>query len=1607
MTNMAGETSGVRSLALKGTAHAVLPAMSLSFARGLTVQAWVYLDDRARSATILALGERADSRAIEVTVAAGSGDLVVAVTDRPGGRRTLVAPAAVAVGKWTHVTVTMHERGTSRIVVDGQEKTSAAKFMVPASGGRRLGFIGRSLADAGETLRGSVAEVRLWSRDLSIDEIAETRDRRLTGDEPELAGYWPLDALADGRLPDRSGRGRSARPVDAALTVRAGLSLAPPRAATPALTLRGGATIAARNDASRVAASGLTFQAWVRLHRHAGEACVFELGDVAGAWSLALTTDAGGGLAAVVRERGVPVGTTAGRVPVAVDTWTHVTVSLGRALVVLSIGGVRVAASPLLWRTPVTASGYAWQTLTVGKGRGAGAVDADFAEVRLFTTVLSPRQVGRSVRRTMLGSEAELAIQWRLDEGRGATARNSGLLGNDPAVREAAACDGTIVGGEWIADGGLTRARPVDVRTTRALRLDGVGGSATLPGLRRGFGEGYTIEAWVRHDSFGGAPIVDMADWRGAKGSASDLAEASGSAFDRISLGNVGSAPDLQFAATRGRGGLKTVTAEGVLAPGRWTHVAATVAPSGLVSLFVDARRVAEKVCFTPAEVAADEEVARGIVVLGRHASTQTKHLDGALAEVRIWGRALTTSELRARRYLRASGSEHALVACYPLDEAEGEAIVDRAASERRGRISAGADRQESPELPLWPADERAGAGVDAVCRLMQDTRVVTVKGQRTSREVAVYEVSLAARTAGGAPAGRTVLEVVADEPVAVRHDRGVGAVFMVAPGLPARVPTNNRGQARLTIDANGFTSDDREVLRCPILKVRTAAMPEGQWEVITPDTQAHEALTAVTGDQLRAGRRPTLGRRSTRPLLGPAVTAADADELATTVRTLMGIASRGVVAAEDASPLAFAVGEAGPTATDAAFVSPSAGAAARVDGEAPLRRPIPAIEAPLPEGELVSFAAGEPGEPRVTVELLAAPAFAVAGGMVSFAPESSRLGPGREQLAEIERIRAAHEAALAAAKDEPTLGEKIRARFKAFGQWLERLFKEAIVRPIKDLIGSLETAYDAFIIRVEEADGATGVLRATFQLVVDVGGKVVRAVIDSVESALGMMGGFLAKLGAKLGELVDFLAAVFDWGDILETAEELHRQQLAALLGWQQSLRGVLGRWKQTMGRIEGKVTASLDRAISRLGVADPPAPAEPDDRTAHIFSKVENCELGAGLSAELASFDATILKKIAADFDVGRIGEQFKATLRSFDLEQMFGSVDGFFRGGASAVLVAVKALVQLVLETVEVFGALALEFAVQLFELVKSVATRRLYVPGLTDFIEVVILGGKELTLLRLLSVVTAVPYTVFYKLAHGTDEGPFAAKQGMVDFAGEAPAQDSAMLQVLQAQDEAAALVLARKHRLTDAAAFTNVSCTFISGWITAGVDAVDDKSAMARGIKLGNTICGAVSCGVSGFPPGVSEEGKESEIGLWCLGIVASAVSLADASACVATKGDEAVAFVFACVGAATSLLQFTWTLAAAARETAVTDKTREQDRLTWLAASSNMLGCVPGMLTPIPNDNEVVLLVKTVANSACLAGQLGTGLAAAYGNIRARKNEAALAELNEQLAAKP
>ncbi len=873
------------------------------------------------------------------------------------------------------------------------------------------------------------------------------------------------------------------------------------------------------------------------------------------------------------------------------------------------------------------------------------------------------------------------------------------------------------------------------------------------------------------------------------------------------------------------------------------------------------------------------------------------------------------------------------------------------------------------------------GARIETACKMMQDPRILRSGAGRKITHVPVYEVVLTARAAGGGTAPRAALQVAADEPVRLRLDRGDGQDLMIMPGKPLELRAGATGAVRVTIDALGFRTGGRTVLRCPLLKVRTGDMPADQWEVIAPDRQAHTELGDVTGQALLSGRPARNGRRATKSPLKVGVSRADADELASTIRGLMGATGASKLELDSSGAVAFSGSGDAPVAIEAASGPDLVG---RVNADAPLQRTIAPLQLPMPDGEALSFAAGEAdGDTIYEVDVLAAHELASDGDEAqSFgaAEPASRMARAREQRRELLRM----DGELREAKQEEREARRKQRADKArqFANELKEFLKGALLQPLAGLVDDIFTrAKDSMLVVVDTID-PKGVLLRTWQIVVDYGNKVVRAVVDSVDSALGLMAGFCERLGAKCEEMIQFLAALFDWGDVLETADGLLAAQQTGLKRLPGYIKTARERWAGMTGSLEATLVKAIDGAVASLqgGEALPPRsssqPSALDERSSFLFSKAENnlehagklfasWTPGADMIAEIEK--ALNLNGALKGIDAPAIWKEFKDSLSALDLGDMFTSVQEFFRDGASALLVGLKAFVKLLVRVLTVAGDLVLRFIDVLLDVAVKALNLHLEIPFLTDFIEESILGGRQLTLLTLLSVLAAVPFTIAHKLAHGVEHGPFG---GPVSFAG--------------GEDEK------KVKRFNDTvAAYINVACSCVIGVVVTVVDLADDKMAAPRILKVVSSAAGLVICGVTGFP---TDNSDPNAYGLavtnWTVGLVGAAVGIADAGfglyLTIKKKENEAIEDAFRYVSGGIGLLQLALAIAAGAVDTAREKKKPAADRdvgLVWLGASGNIIGGLVSAMPIIPDEPKQLKVAKVAAASTLIVAQTAIGIA--------------------------
>ena len=102
----------------------------------------------------------------------------------------------LADNRWTHIAFV--QSGTiRRLYVDGMldvEVDDGVAFIPSAPINLQLGCVSHNPSGSRRWgTDGSLADVRLWSCARRAEEIAKFRTRRLTGKEPGLVGYWPLD----------------------------------------------------------------------------------------------------------------------------------------------------------------------------------------------------------------------------------------------------------------------------------------------------------------------------------------------------------------------------------------------------------------------------------------------------------------------------------------------------------------------------------------------------------------------------------------------------------------------------------------------------------------------------------------------------------------------------------------------------------------------------------------------------------------------------------------------------------------------------------------------------------------------------------------------------------------------------------------------------------------------------------------------------------------------------------------------------------------------------------------------------------------------------------------------------------------------------------------------------------------------------------------------------------------------------------------------------------------------------------------------------------------------------------------------------------------------
>lgn len=618
-----------------------------SASRGFTFEAWVWFDSTGWFARIFDF-HKAGANGVDnilLTRDGSSADLRLEVR-KAGALYAIYARGVIENGQWLHIATTIDPAGYGRIFCNGTQ-VAAGQLVVPTTVTRDSAWLGRSAWTQDAYFAGQMAEVRLWSVVRSDVEIRRAMSSRLTGAEAGLLRYYRMDEKSNsgGTLRDLAGRSNGLV-VGSALYALSGPKLAAAPDAAGGLWFDGVSDYVTLPPVDADFSTGFTIEAWVNFADSGSYARVLELCRAWGVDSIIVAREGTTANLGLWISRAGVTGTIIATGVIQNGVWLHVAATLynvagGTGTAALYIDGQLRASGSIVAPLPGPRA-------TAFLGKSSAAWDALFkgrmSEVRMWSRARTQEEIQAARYQRLDPKEPGLVAYYPLDE------RDS-TLAHDVSP---SGLDGRLQAGI-----GWGQALPADyvprLPPATALVFNGTDTYLQLPTVNADFSAGLTLEAWVYFDS--------VANW------ARIFELASGPLADNIVLARYGTSSDIAFVSCLGDA-YAAVYAPGVIATGRWMHVAATLGPAeadgrALGTIFINGTARAT------GRVYPGKHLSRARSCAGK--STYADPLfKGRMAELRIWTRPRTQDEIRATMSQPLLGSEAGLHLYYPLSETSG-----------------------------------------------------------------------------------------------------------------------------------------------------------------------------------------------------------------------------------------------------------------------------------------------------------------------------------------------------------------------------------------------------------------------------------------------------------------------------------------------------------------------------------------------------------------------------------------------------------------------------------------------------------------------------------------------------------------------------------------------------------------------------------------------------------------------------------------------------------------------------------------------------------------------------------------------------------------------
>ncbi|MEW1616561.1 MULTISPECIES: LamG-like jellyroll fold domain-containing protein [unclassified Streptomyces] len=899
---------------------------------------------------------------------------------------------------------------------------------------------------------------------------------------------------------------------------------------------------------------------------------------------------------------------------------------------------------------------------------------------------------------------------------------------------------------------------PEPVTTARAVDLNGTDQALALGQTAGPRLKDFTAEAWVRTKA--GGPVITS---RGVTTDSTALAlvvQGDGSLVLQVTGGT---APNSGYYTASITTGPTNAT------DGEWHHLAGCRNGDDL-ALYLDGVAVDPVSTITPSiplDYPPQQQLQFGAI---RYENDITRQLwlDGSLAEVRLWNRARTEVEIPAGMHHQIDDHDLSLMGHWTFadDSGRDSSLAGRTASFQGAPGFSDSGIEVVPQGDFYLVTQ---------ARLIQDYQH-NANGTSAPKEITGYRVTINLRDANdmGTPGFLTLQLNNPDvDEQAVLHFPDATAVTLNAKQPLATLTTDSQGVLTFTLDA-----DDK--LLCPLLRVQADFQNDGSWLLIAPDRQAHAALAAISGDNLRG--RDDQGNKipdKTAPL-PDTVTAGQADAAASAITQLMSTATQhsaqgdqqqvrlltGLAPLPITRPYLPRYQLAGIVATGHDPIT-DAIATHHIDRDAPVARILETSNAEHAHWSF-DFAAKTftPHTPQQAARVLESmgPKRQARGDLAKKLLKN--FGPGDITGTTLQKVTAAK---YAAATEHDILTTTGTTGASSVFSWVRDHVKEAehlLVNQVKLLV----TNPMGFEQEVEHL----------VLTVVNKAKEVFYAVIQAVDHALEAVAGVLEKLGSDIKKIVQFLKDLFNWQDVRNTQRIMHtyfnnliytgKKDQPAFIP--QVLRGALAIGAEGLESLKQAVDQRIDEWREHLVEAGTQhklhdsATAPPQNvksgyvqhMTSSTFQSASQSQSGSQVHASgWSGLDTSVVEGTAIALGekwltaVGKTWESLPQQILNSPLGAVH-DVKSLLLDGVEILLNTLEALIDaLINSVVDLIEGLE-QLLEDIFEGLYKIGNQELHIPILTPFYEKIVMGnnGEKLCGLGLMCLLDAMPVTFVYKL-----------------------------------------------------------------------------------------------------------------------------------------------------------------------------------------------------------------------------------------------------------------